>query len=144
MTTPQQARRVVTPRPRGYPRRRHGPRRARMPVGEHVPDHVLRGRPHGVVVWRDAMVTWCHATRTRRGAGRSYRDLVDWLPVDPARAEAAPGEELVVARVERRRVVDERIVRALGDPPPDAGTREPRRPRPSSAGGAALVERPDD
>jgi hypothetical protein len=48
-----------------------------------------------------------------------------------------------VVRVERGRVVDERIVRALGGGPPDSGTREPRRPRPSSAGGAAVVEQPE-
>jgi hypothetical protein len=30
----------------------------------------------------------------------------------------------------------------LDEPPPDAGVREPRRPRPSALGGAALLELP--
>jgi hypothetical protein len=31
-----------------------------------------------------------------------------------------------------------------GDPPPDIGVREPRRPRPSSFGGAAVLDPPTD
>jgi hypothetical protein len=38
----------------------------------------------------------------------------------------------------------ERVMRLLGlrKPPPDIGVREPRRPKPSSSGGVATVERP--
>jgi hypothetical protein len=31
-----------------------------------------------------------------------------------------------------------------GEPPPDIGVREPRRPRPSDSGGAAVLDPPSD
>jgi hypothetical protein len=114
-----------------------------MAVGERVPAELLGRRRHGVLVWRGDHVVWTRGTRTRRGASRRYLDVFDWLPVHPGRAQAAPGNELVVVRVARRRVVEERRVRVPGEPPPDAGVREPRRPRPASSGGAAVAEAPD-
>jgi len=115
-----------------------------MPVGEEIPAHLLGGRRHGVLVWRDEWVAWSDGTRTRRGAARRYLDVMDWLAVDPDRAKAAPGDELLVVRVEKRRVKEQRVVRVPGERPPDGGVREPRRPRPSASGGTAVLPRPDD
>jgi hypothetical protein len=35
-------------------------------------------------------------------------------------------------------------ISSWGDPPPDIGVREPRRPRPSSFGGAAVLDPPSE
>jgi hypothetical protein len=49
----------------------------------------------------------------------------------------------LMTRVFRRR--PKRDDRSLWEePPPDIGVREPRRPRPSSSGGAAVLDPPDD
>lgn len=74
--------------------------------------------------------------RSRRGARRLWRDFVD---ADHVYFMGRPGD-LLIERIERRRVVDVAVLPASGDPPPDAGVREPRRPRPAAGGAAAAAD----
>jgi hypothetical protein len=46
-------------------------------------------------------------------------------------------------RVERERVAQRLLIHVPGDAPPAAGMREPRRPRPSAGGAAAVADPPD-
>jgi hypothetical protein len=69
--------------------------------------------------------------------------VLDWLVVHPDSANARPGDEVELIRVERERVAQRMLIRIPGIQPPDTGVREPRRPRPS-AGGAAAVADPTD
>jgi hypothetical protein len=48
----------------------------------------------------------------------------------------------LMTRVFRRRPKHEHPI-TWEEPPPDIGVREPRRPRPSSSGGAAVLDPPD-
>jgi len=49
---------------------------------------------------------------------------------------------IIDAFLGRRRRYEDRS--SWGDMPPDIGVREPRRPRPSSTGGAAVLDPPAD
>jgi hypothetical protein len=111
-----------------------------MPVGEDIPRELLGSR-HGVLVAGDG-VFWVQRARTRRKARRTYLSLWDWLVLDPARIGASAGDDLIVRRVERERVVEERQVRIPGEPGPDIGVREPRRPRPAGGAGEAALDAP--
>jgi hypothetical protein len=111
-----------------------------MTIGEPVSRRLLEGRRHGVLVQDAERRIWLDTARTRRGARRLYLDALDWVPVHPGRAGASPGDQLTVVRVERERVVDQQHIRVPDDPAPSAGVREPRRPRPSAGGAAAVVE----
>jgi hypothetical protein len=51
-------------------------------------------------------------------------------------------KRMVDALLRRRPRYEDRST--WGDPPPDIGVREPRRPRPSSSGGAAVLDPPTD
>jgi hypothetical protein len=82
------------------------------------------------------------ASPTKRAARAAYLELHDWLPVDPGRVDARPGDEVVASRIERNRVVEEWRIRIPGEPGPDAGVREPRRRRPPGGAAAAAVELP--
>jgi hypothetical protein len=113
-----------------------------MLVGERIPNDLLDGRRHGVIVADAGGCVWRRGARTRRAARRLQGDTFDWLMFHPQRAGASPGDDLAVIRVERRRIVARRDFRVPGEPPPDCGVREPRRPRPS-AGGSAAVADPD-
>jgi hypothetical protein len=106
---------------------------------ERVPPGLLDGRRHGVIVATDDGIAWRRGARTRRGARRSYLDLIDVVVMDPARAGAAPGDDVTVVRVERSWVVEEQQLHLPGEPPPDIGVREPRRPPPWSGGAAAVA-----
>ena len=76
--------------------------------------------------------------RTRRGARRLWREFVDSQHI----STTGSGNELLIERIERRRVVDVAVLPTQGDPPPDAGVREPRRPRPAAGGAAAALDPP--
>jgi hypothetical protein len=61
----------------------------------------------------------------------------------PARPERRPSLfKRIVTRFRKRRRLEDRS--EWGEPPPDIGVREPRRPRPSSSGGAAVLDPPTD
>src|SRR5204862_3090860 len=70
-------------------------------------------------------------------------EILDWLPVNAQRAHAPPGAAVELIRVERERVAQRMLIHPPGDPPPDAGIREPRRPQPSAGGAAAIAYPPD-
>jgi hypothetical protein len=112
-------------------------------VGDRVSKDELRGARHGVLVLYDEGCLWQDTTFTRRGARRRYRDVLDWLVVHPDSAHARPGDEVELIRVERERVAQRMLIRIPGDASPDAGVREPRRPRPSAGGAAAVADPPD-
>jgi hypothetical protein len=114
-----------------------------MVVGEPVSKEELRGRRHGVLALHAEGCLWRDVTRTRRGARRRYRDVIDWLVVHPDSAHTRPGDEVELVRVERERVAQRTLIRLPGNRPPDAAVREPRRPRPSAGGAAAIVDPPD-
>jgi hypothetical protein len=112
-------------------------------IGEPVAQDQLRGGRHGVLVLDRDDCLWFDVARTRRGARKRYLDVLDWLPLDPQRAHAPPGAEVELIRVERERVAQRLLIHVGGDAPPDAGMREPRRPRPSAGGAAAVADPPD-
>ena len=112
-----------------------------MGVDQGLVESMLHGHRHGVIVTHEDGV-WSASARTRRGARKRYLDALDWLALHPEQAHALPGDELLLLRVERGRVVDRLTLRAPGDAPPDGGVREPRRPWPSAGGAAAAVEPP--
>ena len=87
---------------------------------------------------------WFDVARTRRGARKRYLEVLDWLPLNAQRAHAPPGAAVELIRVERERVAQRLLIDVPGDAPPDAGMREPRRPRPSAGGAAAVADPPDD
>jgi hypothetical protein len=72
-------------------------------------------------------------TFTRRGSREAYHRLQRQM-MNRFALDGAPHHDdamLVAARLERGRIV-ERVRIPYGDEGPDAGVREPRRPRPSS------------
>src|SRR4051794_28772102 len=80
------------------------------------------------------------STLTKRGSRSAYfefqRRMLSGEPLGVCSAEE-PGT-LIAARVESGRIVDEvRIPFPAGGDEPDAGVREPRRPRPFTGGAAA-------
>lgn len=110
-------------------------------VGE--PVRMVTGGRHGVLVLDRGGCLWFDVARTRRGARKRFLDVLDWLPGHPERAHAQPGDEVELVRVERERVAGNLLIRIPADPGPDIGTREPRRPRPSAGGTAALADPPE-
>jgi hypothetical protein len=112
-------------------------------LGKRVPPEFLGRRRNGVVVVsKSGDVLVSRATVTRRRA----RQVFDVLRRVADRRGALPPSFAAIYRVERRSVVEEKRVQAGdappgGEGPPDAGTREPRRPHPSS-GGATAVQVP--
>lgn len=111
-----------------------------MPVGEVIERDFLGAR-HGPMfeVVDDIALD---PRRTKRAARRAFRELRDWILVEPGRVSALPGDEVVVSLIERNRVVEEAHVRIPGDPGPDGGVREPRRPRPVGGAGRIAAEPP--
>jgi|SRR5215218_1669724 len=109
-------------------------------VGDAVAPETLGRRRHGVLLMRSEDTLRWTPTRTRRGARRKFAETADWLPLDPARAGVHPGNEVTVIRVERGREAGRLYVRPLGEPPPEAGVREPRRPLPRGGRGTAALD----
>jgi hypothetical protein len=58
------------------------------------------------------------------------------------RARPNPFKRIIAALLGRGPRYDDRS--SWGDPPPDVGVREPRRPPPSGLGGAAILDPPSD
>ena len=82
-------------------------------------------------------------SRTRRGARDAFERLQRRL-IEPSgfgvAGEYPPGTILLVARVERGKVVDRiRVPPPSGGDEPDAGVREPRRPYPPEHGASATA-----
>jgi hypothetical protein len=113
-----------------------------LPVGLELDYGLLDGRRHGVLVeHRTGLVSW-RISGTRWGARRAYRDVQNWVTAEPDSAGAGTA---IAYLVERRQIKRGRYVRTPGEqPPPDAGVREPRRPRPSLGGAAAIADVPLD
>src|SRR5512132_1892520 len=107
-------------------------------MGERIDRKILGGR-HGFLIEVGDGIH-LEPRLTRRGARRAYLEICDSLVLDPGRVEARPGDEVLVSRVERGRVVREWRVRIPGESGPDIGVREPRRPRPASGAGAVEAE----
>lgn len=112
-------------------------------IDDQVPVGLLDGRRHAVFIERNGELHSREMARTRWGARRLYSDYVTCVATQPGRADAVPGDVLVILRIEGRRVVDARRLRVPGEPPAESGVREPRRPAPTQ-GGASAVVGPED
>src|SRR3954449_10161879 len=98
-------------------------------------------RHHGVVLKledeRGTAGIWARPTRTKRGCRKAYREALDDALRSPADAVDGPPTTLIVARIESGWVVEQaRVPSRSGGDAPDAGVREPRRPRPFTGGAA--------
>jgi hypothetical protein len=82
------------------------------------------------------------STLTKRGARDAYSYFKRYAPSASDAAPAGSGSPcVVVSRVESGRIVQqERIPFPAGGDDPDAGVREPRRPRPFTGGAAVAAD----
>jgi hypothetical protein len=130
-----------------------------MIVGERVPADLLEGHRHGVLIEFEGGQTFPMTARTKRRARRTW-EWVYAMKVEPwrgvmvsvsdirwrglVRDAALSGHEVAIYRVESRRIVEQRDLPISGEPPEEAGVREPRQPHPSEGGAAAAAPIPDD
>jgi hypothetical protein len=110
-----------------------------MDAGVQFVVRLPRRRHNGVLVEHEGGRLWWETVWTRRGARRAYGKVLEGLLLEPARSAATPGDVVRVCLIERRRIVQRQDLRIPGDPPPDAGVREPRRDPPSAGGTAAVA-----
>jgi hypothetical protein len=77
-----------------------------------------------------------------RARGLALGRLPVMRPSRCRRERLSPFRRIVEALFGREPRLEDRS--DWGEPPPDMGVREPRRPRPSSSGGSAVLDSPTD